>query len=413
VFLEDEKKFTHLGFGRQVVPSDSEVAFQRVLSNLTDCIKNHPACARTIDGSICDETTTLPSRLIDLGTKPEDLPLLADTAGNKGKYVALSYSWGKVPESLKLETSTIDNFKKGLPLDNIPKTIKHAMTITKRLGFRSFWVDRLCIIQDNRVDWQTEAQKMGRIYEGAVCTIAAVGAKDSGEGCFLPHKEENAVTLPVETGTLFVSYPTAPLDGQTGESEQSAWEMEDSAWSTRAWVFQERLFSRRMVLYGKGQIFWGCRMHLDSETRFGHDAGYTYKSSRYQYCRDFKKDINKHICSSTLNIIGSHPNFNLIGSPSYAYSRYYWADIVAQYSQMELTREGDRLPAIDGLAQVVQQQTKLEVCAGMWLGSLPQSLFWWPFWWDESEMETNRRQFPLLAGAKSSRPVRLSKFEGR
>ncbi|KAN0098329.1 Heterokaryon incompatibility protein (HET) domain containing protein [Hyaloscypha variabilis] len=407
---EDEQRLAYLAFGRQVVPADSEVAFQRVLSNLNDCIKNHPACARTFDGSICDESTVLPSRLIDLGTRNEDIPLLVETAGSNSKYVALSYCWGKDSTSLKFQTttSTISSFKKRLPLEHIPKTIKDAVAITKRLGFRYLWVDRLCIIQDNKADWQTEVQKMRYIYEGAVCTIAAVGAKDSGEGCFLPRQREISVPLPLQTCTLFVSLPPAGLKFETLETMQSTLEMEDSVWSTRAWVFQERLFSRRMILYGRSQIFWECRMHLDSERRFGHDAGYSYKSSCYQYCHDFKKLVNIQISKTVQESSSSSSTLNPISSP------YNWNEIVAQYSQMELTCESDRLPAIDSLAQAVQQQTKLEVCAGTWLGNLPQTLFWWPFWWDEYEIEVARKykwQDSPPKGARNPRLVRSSKFE--
>jgi hypothetical protein len=403
---------TPLGFGRQVVPADSEVAYQRILSNLNDCIKNHPACARTFNGSMCDEYSAPPSRLVDLGTRSEDIPLLVETAGSNSKYVALSYCWFKDSHLSKFQTttSTISSFKKRLPLEHLPKVIKDAAAITKRLGFRYLWVDRLCIIQDNPVDWQTEAQKMGRIYECAVCTIAAIGAKESREGCFIPRLREMTVSLPLQTCTLFVSLPPATLNSETMETKQLALEMEKSEWATRAWVFQERLFSRRMILYGRSQIFWECRMHLDSEKRFGHDAGYNYKSSSYQYCRDFKMRVNMQIIEAVRGSPSSSPALSTFGSP------YIWTEMVAQYSQLKLTVESDRIPAIYGLEQAVQQQTKLEVCAGTWLGNLPQTLFWWSFWWDEHEFARRRRAGwevePEPTGARNPRPVRSSKFKG-
>jgi hypothetical protein len=411
MFIEDEGKTAPFGFGRQIVPADSEVAFERILSSLDDCIKNHPACARTINGEICEEGTTPPARLIDLGTKPEDLPRLIETAG---KYVALSYCWGNVSGSiLETTTSTIEDFKKEIPLENIPKTIKDAMVITKRLGFRYLWVDRLCIIQDNRYDWDTEAQKMGRIYESAVCIIAAVGAKDSEEGLFLPRKEEKAVTLPFENVTLLLSsikhhIDKGPIEGTT----QAAHEMWGSAWATRAWVFQERLFSRRMILYGKTQNFWECRMHLDTETRFGNDAGFTYKCSQYQYCKDFKRQLNQKVCHDVKTSASSVSTINQDRSVWHLLD-YVWSEIIAQYSQLKLTNEEDRLPAMAGLAQAVQQQTNEEVCAGMWVGSFPQSLFWWPCWWSDSELAWQRRNFPEMAGTFVPRPVRSSKFNGK
>jgi hypothetical protein len=219
---------------------------------LDDCIKNHPACARTIDGELCEESTSLPARLVDLGTEPEDLPRLIETADSRGKYVALSYCWGSVSESiLETATSTIQSFKKEIPLGQMPKTIKDAVAITKRLGFRYLWVDRLCIIQDNKSDWESEAEKMARIYESAVCTIAAVGAKDSSEGLFLPREEEKSVALPFQSFTLLLSsieshINNGPMEGTT----QSAHEMWGSTWATRAWVFQ------RASLLAKNDSVW-------------------------------------------------------------------------------------------------------------------------------------------------------------
>lgn len=47
------------------------------------------------------------------------------------------------------------------------------------LGYCYIWVDSLCIIQDDRVDWEREAAKMGSVYENALLTIAATDARDA------------------------------------------------------------------------------------------------------------------------------------------------------------------------------------------------------------------------------------------
>jgi hypothetical protein len=255
--------------------------------------------------------------------------LLVEIADSNGKYVALSYCWGNVSDSLmELTTSTIEGFKKEIPLDNMPKTIKDAMAVTKRLGFRYLWVDRLCILQDNKADWETEAQRMGRIYECAVCTIAAVGAKDSEEGCFLPRKEEKALALTFETVTLLLSYLGYHMDNGLEGTAQSAFEMWSSTWATRAWVFHKRLFSRRMILYGKTQNFWECRMHLDTETQFGNDAGFTYKSSKYQYCRDFKQEINRQEYYALRRSPSTDSAIDRTGS-LWSLFGYAWSEIIA------------------------------------------------------------------------------------
>jgi hypothetical protein len=64
-----------------------------------------------------------------------------------------------------------------------------------------------------------------------------------------------------------------------------------------------------------------------------------------------------------------------------------WEGLIAMYSQLQLTYEKDRIPAIQSLMQHVAEASGLECCGGMWLGSLPRTLFWWPFWWDEREID--------------------------
>jgi hypothetical protein len=59
----------------------------------------------------------------------------------------------------------------------MPKIIQTAIYVTKRLDFRYLWIDRLCIVQDNREDWEAQAKQMARIYENAVLTLAAIGSK--------------------------------------------------------------------------------------------------------------------------------------------------------------------------------------------------------------------------------------------
>jgi hypothetical protein len=70
------------------------------------------------------------------------------------KYVALSYVWGP-------------------PSGDWPPTILDAVDVTKQLGEKYLWVDRLCINQSNLQEKQVLISKMDAIYEGAEFTIVA------------------------------------------------------------------------------------------------------------------------------------------------------------------------------------------------------------------------------------------------
>ena len=85
---------------------------------------------------------------------------------------------------MRLLKSNVSTLQQAIPISQLSKTFKDAMEVTKRLRVRYIWIDSLCIIQDSPEDWQYEASRMGKVYEFAVCNIAATRAKDGTVGCF-------------------------------------------------------------------------------------------------------------------------------------------------------------------------------------------------------------------------------------
>jgi hypothetical protein len=53
-----------------------------------------------------------------------------------------------------------------------------------------------------------------------------------------------------------------------------------------------------------------------------------------------------------------------------------WTRLVEDYSQRYLTREGDKLPALSGIAQLYQEKHKDTYLAGIWLSCLLEHLCW-------------------------------------
>jgi hypothetical protein len=76
-------------------------------------------------------------------------------------------------------------YSKELPWDLAPATFRDAINIARVLGIEYIWVDALCIVQDDPIEWQKEASKMESIYSGSSLTIAATDATNSSGGCFL------------------------------------------------------------------------------------------------------------------------------------------------------------------------------------------------------------------------------------
>lgn len=58
-----------------------------------------------------------------------------------------------------------------IDLESLPKTFLDAMEVVRRLGHRYLWIDSLCIIQDDRRDFEVECSRMHLVYSQALCTI--------------------------------------------------------------------------------------------------------------------------------------------------------------------------------------------------------------------------------------------------
>lgn len=91
------------------------------------CSKNHgPTCPKTKGGKGAKRISGF--RLLDCETRS-----VMEASVNRA-FVALSYVWG-APETA---------------VDSIPwpPVVEDAIAVTKRLGYRYFWVDRYCINQN-------------------------------------------------------------------------------------------------------------------------------------------------------------------------------------------------------------------------------------------------------------------------
>ncbi|KAK2616090.1 hypothetical protein N8I77_002799 [Diaporthe amygdali] len=151
---------------------------------LADCVKRH--------GSNCsdDDESVLPKHVIEIGDLVQDGTLstrIITTNGSRGKYLTLSYCWGRGP-FFTMTSDNIDELHDSLPMAKLPQTIRDAVSLAKHLGFRYLWVDSLCIIQGGDVlstaDWEEQSQDMGRIYGSSSLTIAAAAADDCHHGLF-------------------------------------------------------------------------------------------------------------------------------------------------------------------------------------------------------------------------------------
>jgi len=72
---------------------------------------------------------------------------------NNAEYIALSHCWGLEP-TIVTTISNIEMMKTEILMEKLPYTFRDAVTIAHHLNIRYLWIDSMCIIQDDRDDWE-------------------------------------------------------------------------------------------------------------------------------------------------------------------------------------------------------------------------------------------------------------------
>jgi hypothetical protein len=137
--------------------SDAVVAADQIRKWLKTCTEQH-------ESGVCRAISMpqpLPTRLLEL-QGPQQVRLYTPSPDERGSYVCLSHCWGG---NVKLQTTSITKkgFEKQVKWEEIPRSFRHAIDMTWRLGLKYIWIDSLCIIQDSLDDWRREGGNMASI----------------------------------------------------------------------------------------------------------------------------------------------------------------------------------------------------------------------------------------------------------
>ena len=148
----------------------------------------------------------------------------------------------------------------GIPLEDLPQTFQDAILTVRKLGLRFLWIDALCIIQDDLVDWAREAARMNDVYGSAYLTIVATSASSSTDG-FLKRTQEMACRISYykdagaePAGRFLIAY-----SGTGGDLGSWYLNVEIARWNTRGLTLHERLLSKRVLHFTERNLFWECR----------------------------------------------------------------------------------------------------------------------------------------------------------
>ena len=328
------------------------------------CLATHKTCPP-------DQEYPLPTRVLDLGSPDQSQdPYLLLTQGRIGKYVALSHCWGgELP--LSTVTNTLESRQAGIPFGEFPKSFQDAIVITKRLGFQYLWIDSLCIIQDSKADWASEAARMGTVYKHAAITISANVAANCHAGILQQRNIDTIIELPcVDTDAGITGHLQVRINTEPDYTDEPPSEGYDFT-SKRGWTLQEDRLAPRTLRFTKWGKQWVCHTaYLDERRPYATasssgDAPDKIDAVYASYILP-SYDRSQDEIESTITDIRQHGQN----------TERLWSALLTEFLKRSLTYASDIFPSLSGLAREIQKMNKLEYVAGLWREDIHAGLLW-------------------------------------
>ncbi|KAK3994829.1 heterokaryon incompatibility protein-domain-containing protein [Cladorrhinum sp. PSN332] len=348
----------------------SRETLHQMRSWLTSCIESHDDCSKPGTGG------TLPRRLIDVmpsgmlqaagsnDISSADFDLLSlEQSPNvrivsskslppETAYLTLSHRWGNPPSILLTKDTSFllqNDITPYLLECNEAAAFRHAIHVTRGLGFRYIWIDALCIMQDDGDEKTEDIIQMDAVYRNSALNISALEGRVS-QGLML---SRNLLT----TNPCQVTVRLPRLDHDlrlTAFRTEYSLRLTDGPLNKRGWVFQERALSPRVAHFTENQVFWECHTTEATETL----------PQGLQDGRPLSRFYMGTMISS---------------SSSTEQLREQWHEVVETYSGTNLTFAGDRLVALSALTKrfcMAMERDPCDYLAGIWKNDLPLSLMW-------------------------------------
>ena len=276
------------------------------------------------------------------------------------KYAALSYTWGESQNSGYRFKTTIDNVQDLVQKDGIKSihdklslTIQDTISLVRDLGMRYLWIDSLCILQGDEDIWALNASQMDTVYGNAHLTVCAADGDGADAGLVALHEIHKSRSHWTQHSQrigpgmeLIVSYPSETYVAR-------------SKWNKRAWTFQERVLSKRCLIFAEGRVYFQCRSTTMTEDIH---SGQAQTGWSVELLHGPLQELNK---------IETEP----VGV--YKYS-------VDLYTSRGLSQENDILAAFSGLGRAI-----CSILGGESIHGLPNSHFDWALLWEPDEKYEN------------------------
>ncbi|KAI0102843.1 heterokaryon incompatibility protein-domain-containing protein [Nemania sp. FL0031] len=356
--------------------SGHQQCFDFIKNKIRDC-DNHPACNRT-------SSFLLPHRVLDVGAAGSEVVRILENCQDQGQqYIALSYCWGgHLP--LKSTTSNISELKNGIPWNELPQVFKDAIYVARTLNVQYVWIDSLCIVQDDKEDWEIEASKMAEYYSQAYLVIACSTSPNPTVPFLAPR---DPYWLPVNLKFIDNGGVSHNLNIQRlrrlrymtytamDHNRDKVYEHDFGPLNKRAWVWQENALATRIVHYTSHGLLFECK----------GDSGV--------YGEEMATPL-------PLDWIRSLP-YSFAEHSDDTYKQ--WHELVKTYSSRDLTFHADKLPAMGGAAAEMSKILNSGYLAGLWRKNLLNDLLWNADDWgiEKTGAFTQRPPIPLDNGSPS------------
>ncbi|KAG4420446.1 hypothetical protein IFR04_006462 [Cadophora malorum] len=271
----------------------------------------------------------------------------------------------------------------GITWGSLPRVFQDAISLTRNLGIEYIWIDPLCIIQGDEVDWTRESSNMVATYSDCYFNIAAASSPGSNGSLF-----GTGWTTPITYDTDPAELPRRPVKFYTipfasNKSEVKARYRLKPAHEHVMMLHHSREasdpMSSRKVLYShEAGHFKSVSFHPES-----------YTSTRARWYGNEAVDCEcGEMSEGELGlydgnlVVGKRWRFELEtgpdeGDPTIIYPPLNrWLDGVELYSRLRITDSADRLPAFQGLAARFSDRILAEYLAGHWESDSPRSFCW-------------------------------------
>ncbi|KAF3010454.1 hypothetical protein E8E14_003032 [Neopestalotiopsis sp. 37M] len=354
------------------VDPKSDEALSWAQKQIHDCICFHDC------SGLQSQTRDLPTRLIYV---PENVSngcirLVTDTTSlpPRTSYTALTHCWGDFEPQCLTTVENIDAYStegQGIPWETIPQTFRDAMQYTRRLGLEYIWIDAICVMQKDDSDWEKESTRMFDYYSNAHVTLGTTLGADDTAGFFSErHVQASSLYLfdVIFKGEKLGVYAkrtvneTAQLNNYYASHAMTHYDNGGCPLFERAWAYQERLVSPRLLLFTPSQLFHEC--YADQRLHDSQQEGQprTLKTTYGQLLQSGEQQDQEGFYDGD-------------GKTS-------WRHLVAMFNALKLSFATDKLPAFAAVAQhnssrqVLAHAPEEEYLCGLRKGHLHHDLLW-------------------------------------